>query len=228
MPARAYYTLRLPVFFLRIALTSVLLLTSYSRFFCTTSSFQPPEFPVPHVHFDFLTSPALSLYSHRQFLGASLLSVCRAHAPRPRSFTIPSRHPTPRRSFVTTLLSLLILIDGTSRSSPPAGLVVFFYFAVRIICPDAPCSLASSRGCSSPRPLHSPLFATLSQLVTSQPPSVFPSISLSLQLLSLGLFPYPHGRVFALDTARDTPAVPIHFQPVAPCRSHRALFHCSD
>lgn len=183
MPARAYYTLRLPVFFLRIALTSVLLLTSYSRFFCTTSSFQPPEFPVlPHVHFDFLTSPALSLYSHRQFLGASLLSVCRAHAPRPRSFTIPSRHPTPRRSFVTTLLSLLILIDGTSRARfVPAGR------ARRLLLLRSPhylsgCSVltpASSRGCPSPRPLHSPLFATLSQLVTSQPPSVFPSISLS-------------------------------------------------
>lgn len=136
----------------------------------------------------------------------------------------------PRRSFVTTLLSLLILIDATSRAclSPPTELAVFFYSALSARMHHVRPSL-----CLEPRsPFFSPsrcihLFSLtlvarqhhvalhvsvpLSRMSRCQSASL--TTSLRLSRISL--------RIFALDIARWLiPTVLFHYA----ARHHAGLF----
>lgn len=138
--ARAYYTPRLASLYFSYALYSLFVLLnardqSFPFFFCIhvlflTAEVPPSRSPSAHrIYSDFLTCSTLSILSHRQFhrvpSSLYLSRTCSVFAP------LRFRH-FPRRSFVTTLLSLLILIDTTSRAclSPPTELAVFFYSAL--------------------------------------------------------------------------------------------------
>lgn len=90
---------------------------------------------VQRIHFDFLTSSTLSLRSHRQFRA----SLYRARALRRCSFYNSATFPPPSRPRNDAFISPYPHRCHIARAClpPPAELVVLYYSAVRIICPDA-------------------------------------------------------------------------------------------
>lgn len=149
----------------RVYLAVFIHATSYSPFLLYHVLFLTAKVPVffpsdRHIHHDFLMSSALSLRSHRQFRAFSS-SLFRAHAPSSLLHDSATSF-----AFATTLLSLphshryhvARARVCPRRLNPPS----FFYFAVRIIRPDA-----SRPSLYAPRSLFSPsrrihLFSLLS------------------------------------------------------------------
>lgn len=211
----AYYTFDLS---LRVFLTFIrpspytwpVIPASFVASFILFLTAQVPPLSAYHIHFDFLTSSALSFCSNWQFR-ASRPSVCRARAPSSAPLQL---HHVPCHSFVTTLLSLLILIDATSRAcSSPS-----FLFLLRIICPDASRSLVSvPRGRPS---LRSAAFTSFRYSRDSLHHSLrlclfLPSVPTSIRLSNCVSLAFPYLRIFALHTSWLR--LSLSTSPVVPC-----------
>lgn len=186
---------------------------------CKFPFFLPPPPPRPsahHIHFDFLTSSALSFSSHRQFRAVSPL-----YLPRTCSVLAPLQfRRVPRRSFVTTLLSSLrILIDATTcaRVCPPSAELRRLFplrsphylsgciaFKSCLSVPRTEVARLSPPSLPLP-PLYSPLFATLAAcyITVARLCLAFPT-SIHLSNCASLAFPY-----LSYVSSHSTPAVPL-------------------
>lgn len=199
-----------------------------------TAEVPPSRSPSAHrIYSDFLTCSTLSIHSHRQFhrvpSSLYLSRTCSVFAP------LRFRH-FPRRSFVTTLLSLLILIDTTSRAclSPPTELAVFFYSALSARMHHVRPSLClEPRSPFPPYPLHSSLFVnsrSSSHHVAPRLCPSFPNVPMSVRLFDYVSLAFPYLATYLrarhwLMADSDCP-FPLRRSPS--CRSLCALFYCSD
>lgn len=240
---RAYYTLRLSVFFLRIAspappstsfsvrATRLFPLLLYPRPLFNRSrlpvSLLPPP-PLPLIPLLSATSTLTSLRL-RPYLSSAADNSARLPSLSARTGSVS---PLLYNSTASLLCNDAFIFPyphrwHVARVFVPAGRARRL-FLPRIICPDAsrvrPRLCASRRARSRPR-LLSPSSRRL--VTSSASPSLFSdrqSVSLSLELRRLsGFFPYLRGRVFS----RPTPPVdgcPLFHPPVAPRVSSRAPF----
>lgn len=143
----------------------------------------------------------------------------------------------PRRSFVTTLLSLLILIDTTSRARvcprQPSS-AVFFYSALSARMHHVRPSLClEPRSPFPPSPLHSSLFVnsrSSSHHVAPRLCPSFPNVPMSVRLFDYvsPAFPYLATYLRARHWLMADSDCPFPLRRSPSCRSLCALFYCSD